>query len=156
MSKRNRTYANDPDGTRLPIKVDSTSNGEFMPRPLSATHIKANRMALENCDANARNTGQHRRDFLVSTAGAATTLLALNEAQRGRRSARQQYVLPWEARFEEAAAKDALDGDEFIFDIQGHHVGNIDSWWKVRRSIPRVTTTSSLPPGGLRLRRRRS
>jgi hypothetical protein len=25
----------DPDGTRLPIKVDSASNGEYAPRPLS-------------------------------------------------------------------------------------------------------------------------
>ena len=128
MSNKSKTYANDPDGTRLPIKVDSTSNGEFMPQPLSATHKKANRMALENCDANARKTGQRRRDFLVSTAGAATTLLALNEANAAAGQRGSKYVLPWEARFEEAAAKDALDGDEFIFDIQGHHVGNIESW----------------------------
>ena len=25
----------DPDGQRLPIKLDSTSNGEFLPVPLS-------------------------------------------------------------------------------------------------------------------------
>ena len=80
VTKKSRIYMNDPDGTRLPIKIDTTSNGEFMPRPLSATNIKANKMALENCDINARRTGQHRRNFLVSTAGAATTLLAINEA----------------------------------------------------------------------------
>jgi predicted TIM-barrel fold metal-dependent hydrolase len=128
MSKKNRTFANDPDGTRLPIKIDTTSNGEFMPRPLSERNIKANRMALENCDANARKTGQHRREFLVSTAGAATTMLAINEANAAAGMRGSSYVLPWEARFEEAAAKEALDGDEFIFDIQGHHVGGMDSW----------------------------
>ena len=128
MSKNSRTYANDPDGIRLPIKVDSTSNGEFMPRPLTATHEKANRLALENCDEGARKIGQRRRDFLVSTAGAATTLMAFNDANAATGQRGSKYVLPWEARFEEAAAKEALDGDEFIFDIQGHHVGNIASW----------------------------
>ena len=29
------TPLNDPDGRRLPIKLDSTSNGEFVPVPLS-------------------------------------------------------------------------------------------------------------------------
>jgi hypothetical protein len=27
----------DPEGKRLPIKLDSTSNGEFVPVPLSAS-----------------------------------------------------------------------------------------------------------------------
>ncbi len=128
MSKKSRTYANDPDGTRLPIKIDSTSNGEFMPKPLAPRHRAANRKALQDCDTGARKTGQHRRDFLVSAAGAATTLMAFNEANAAAGQRGSKYVLPWETRFEEAAAKEALDGDEFIFDIQGHHVGNIESW----------------------------
>lgn len=128
MGKSAKTYQNDPDGTRLPIKVDTTSNGEFMPRPLSKANTAANRLALETADANARHTGQHRRDFLVSTAGAATTLLAFNEVNAATGKRGSSYELPWEAGKDEAAAKDALDGDEFIFDIQGHHVGNIESW----------------------------
>ncbi|MGY8962926.1 MAG: hypothetical protein ACKVKT_05150 [Rhodospirillales bacterium] len=67
MSKKSRTFQNDPDGTRLPIKVDTTSNGEFMPRPLSEANLEANKRALIAADKNARHTGQHRRDFLVST-----------------------------------------------------------------------------------------
>jgi hypothetical protein len=35
----------DPEGKRLPIKLDSTSNGEFLPVPLSPTHRNANRLA---------------------------------------------------------------------------------------------------------------
>lgn len=128
MGTSSKTYQNDPDGTRLPIKVDTTSNGEFMPRPLSKANTEANRLALNNADANARKTGQHRRDFLVSTAGAATTLLAFNEVNAATGKRGSSYELPWEAGKDEAAAKDALDGDEFIFDIQGHHVGNIESW----------------------------
>ena len=125
---RSKPFANDPDGSRLPIKVDSTSNGEFMPRPLSAANQQANRRALQMADENARRTGRQRREFLISAAGAATTLLAFNEvnAAVGKRGSR--YELPWEAGKDEAAAKEALDGDEFIFDVQGHHVGDIESW----------------------------
>ena len=37
----------DNDGTRLPIKIDSTSNGEFEPVPISRTNTRANHLALE-------------------------------------------------------------------------------------------------------------
>jgi uncharacterized protein len=37
----------DPAGRRLPIKLDSTSNGEFPPIPLSRTNRWANRLARE-------------------------------------------------------------------------------------------------------------
>jgi hypothetical protein len=74
------TRRNDPDGLRLPIKLDSTSNGEFCPVPLQAQHFHARRLALEAATRNARKLGLSRRDFLVSASGAATTLLAMNAA----------------------------------------------------------------------------
>ena len=126
--KKSIAFANDPDGTRLPIKLDTTSNGEFTPQPLTAANKEANRRALIQADANARRTGHDRRAFLVSAAGAATTLLAFNEVNAAAGKRGSSYELPWEAGKEEAAAIDALDGDEFIFDVQGHHVGNIESW----------------------------
>jgi predicted TIM-barrel fold metal-dependent hydrolase len=128
VSRTSNRFANDPHGTRLPIKVDTTSNGEFMPRPLSAANNLANQTALSDADRNARLTGRSRRDFLVSAAGAATTLLAFNEVNAAAGKRGSSYQLPWEAGKDEAAARDALDGDEFIFDVQGHHVGDIASW----------------------------
>lgn len=125
---KSRRYANDPDGLRLPIKVDSTSNGEFTPPPLSPISLEANRSAFAKADRNARRRGIHRRDFLVSASGAATTLLAFNEVHAAAGKRGSSYVLPWEAGLDEAAAADALDGDEFIFDVQGHHVGDLESW----------------------------
>ena len=35
-------FVNDPAGTRLPIKLDTTTNGEFAPVPLDAVHHEAN------------------------------------------------------------------------------------------------------------------
>jgi len=37
----------DPEGKRLPIKLDSTSNGEFVPVPLSSANRAANRSINE-------------------------------------------------------------------------------------------------------------
>ena len=47
----------DPEGRRLPIKLDSTSNGEFVPVPLSPANLAANRLAHEAASANAKRLG---------------------------------------------------------------------------------------------------
>jgi len=73
-------YRHDPEGLRLPVKIDATSNGEFAPIPLAPEHHHAHRLAHEAATANARRTGLDRRSFLVSAAGVASTLLALNDA----------------------------------------------------------------------------
>ena len=49
----------DPEGLRLPIKIDTTSNGEFVPIPLSRANRLGNRLALEQATANARRTGSN-------------------------------------------------------------------------------------------------
>jgi len=73
-------YRNDPEGTRLPIKLDATTNGEFAPIPLAAVHRHARALALERAADNARRLAMSRRAFLVSACGAASTLLAMNAA----------------------------------------------------------------------------
>src|SRR3546814_10837570 len=56
----------DPEGTRLPIKLDTTSNGEFMPVPLDGANRRANRLAQQWASENARRRGLGRRAFMVS------------------------------------------------------------------------------------------
>ena len=70
----------DRDGVRLPIKIDSTSNGEYEPIPISKRNREGNKLALDWATKNAKRKGQTRRDFLVSSCGAASTLLAINHA----------------------------------------------------------------------------
>ena len=64
----------------LPIKVDSTSNGEFRPVPLTEHVARANSEAELRIGEYAKRVGIGRRAFLQSLCGAATTLLTLNEA----------------------------------------------------------------------------
>ena len=114
---------NDPEGQRLPIKVDSTSNGEFAPIPLDARQREGNRLARLNAADNARRVGMGRRAFLVSMCGAASTLLAFNavNAAAGRRGG--SFELAADAAVDPEAAAEALGGQEFIFDVQGHFIG---------------------------------
>lgn len=121
-------FVHDPEGTRLPIKLDSTSNGEFVPIPLDRTSKLANRMAHEAASTNAHRLGVSRRQLLVSACGAATTLLAFNAAQAAAGRGAGFYSLASEAGLDQDAATEALEGNEFIFDVQGHFVNPTGAW----------------------------
>ncbi|MEN8182191.1 MAG: amidohydrolase family protein [Myxococcota bacterium] len=112
----------------LPIKLDSTSNGEFAPVPLPEDARRANRLAAEQASVHARRLGLSRRAFLVSSCGAASTLLAMNQSfgQSGRRGG--FYALPPQAALEPELAEAHLGGAEFIFDVQSHHVSPQRPW----------------------------
>jgi hypothetical protein len=113
---------------RLPIKIDSTSNGEFRPVPVPDVVGRANALAATQIGVHAKRVGVGRRAFLQSLCGAATTLLTLDHAFAARGNGGGRFVLPKEAAFETAAAADALTGDEFIFDVQTHMVDPAGAW----------------------------
>jgi predicted TIM-barrel fold metal-dependent hydrolase len=118
-----RWRARDPG---LPIKLGPCSNGEFDPAPLSPVAEAAIRRARDDCDRNARRLGLSRRQFLLSMCGAATTLLALNacadEATRATKGRKPggHFEIPTTATTDPDAARAALAGNEFVFDVQGH------------------------------------
>jgi len=115
------TTPEDPEGKRLPIKLDTTSNGEFVPVPLSASNRAANRLAHEAASANSKKLNTSRRTFLVSACGAASTLLAFNQAHGtggGFYDLERESALDAQlARVQTGPAK-----DELIFDVQGHFI----------------------------------
>ncbi|MCH7778630.1 MAG: amidohydrolase, partial [Gemmatimonadetes bacterium] len=115
--------SSDPEGKRLPIKLDSTSNGEFMPIPLDATNGRANQLAQRSASENARRRGVDRRAFMVSACGAASTLLAFNAANAASGRTGGFFELEQVAAVDPGVALDRLGGREFVFDVQGHFVG---------------------------------
>jgi predicted TIM-barrel fold metal-dependent hydrolase len=121
----------DPEGTRLPVKLDSASNGEFVPVPLSSANREANRLAHEAAFLHSKKLGVGRRSFLVSTCGAASTLLAFNAANAAAGKTGGWFDLPREAALEPQLAQARLGGKgEFIFDVQGHFVDPSGAWVK--------------------------
>ena len=142
----NRTDSNmpnlDPDGTRLPIKLDPTSNGEFAPVPLSPVNHAANRLAHEAATRNAKRLALSRRKFLISACGAASTLLAFNSANAvaGKTGGFFDLVPEAALELELAQAQIGPAAGEFIFDVQGHFVDPNGPWLQ------------KLPPGSNPLR----
>ncbi len=121
-------YRHDPEGSRLPIKLDTTTNGEFAPVALEPYHEAAIAHAHAAAGDNARRLGVGRRDFMISTCGAATTLLAFNEAHAAQGRIGGRFDLPAQAGVDVDLAAAALEGDEFIFDVQNHHVNALGRW----------------------------
>ena len=135
----------DPEGTRLPIKLDTTSNGEFVPVPLSPVNRYANLLAHENASVNAKRRSLSRRQFLVSACGAASTLLAFNQANAAAGKTGGWFDLDPEAALDSQIAASQLDKGEFIFDVQGHFVDPTGEW--VKKLPPGVKRFTFAPKG---------
>ncbi len=120
----------DPEGRRLPIKLDSTSNGEFVPIPLDSSLLRARALASERASGFSKRLGMGRRDFLVSSCGAAATLLAYNEAHAAAGRTGGWFALSAEAATEPQLAAAELGRKEWIFDVQGHFVNPTGAWLK--------------------------
>ncbi len=115
-------YRFDPEGLRLPVKLDSTSNAEYEPIPLEARNQRANEIAQSAVTRSARRVAMGRREFLVSAAGAATSLLAINEANAAAGKTAGFYELDKEAGENVQLAEASIGKKEFVFDVQGHYV----------------------------------
>jgi hypothetical protein len=124
-------YVIDPEGRRLPIKLDATSNGEFEPVPLSPANRAGNRLAQEAATGNTKRLGLNRRDFLVSACGAASALLAFNAANAAAGKRGGFFELEPEAALDSQLAQARVGSKgEFIFDVQGHFVDPTGAWVK--------------------------
>jgi hypothetical protein len=106
----------------LPIKLHPCSNGEFLPPPPSPLVREVARRTRDRVSRNASALGMSRRQFLLSSMGAATMLSVLaactRDAEQGAPGG--TFEVPPEAEHELDAALDALGGDELVFDVQGH------------------------------------
>jgi len=127
------------DDPGLPIKLNPCSNGEFAPQPPSEVVREAVRRARRACDENARRIGMDRRQFLLSSMGAATTLIALaacsseSDDSSGNDSG-GSFDVPDEATVDPDAALETLGSDQPVIDVQTHlleypegHSGGIGS-----------------------------
>jgi predicted TIM-barrel fold metal-dependent hydrolase len=114
----------DPQGNRLPIKLDSTSNGEFVPVPLWPANLEANRLAHEAAAKNSKRLGCSKRKFLTSACGAASTLLAFNVANAAAGRTGGFFDLPTDAALDLQLARAQIGSakQEFILDVQGHFI----------------------------------
>jgi hypothetical protein len=113
-----------------PIPFHVGSNGEYAPRRKTERDRRAERLFAERSDARARRLGVSRRDFVGSVLGTATALGVINQiygcgSEENSGNGGGGYggtggMDPGECV--------ALTGDEFIFDVQTHHVNPAGAW----------------------------
>jgi len=114
---------NDPG---LPIKLGPCSNAEYDPEPLPDVLRETLRRTRAASERHVRRLAISRREFLRSTMGAAAMLLALDACTADRmrvverREPGGRYRVPDEAAEDPAVAEDALEAEDFVFDVQGH------------------------------------
>lgn len=121
----------------LPIKLGPCSNGEYDPEPLTPLIQDVIARSHADIDVAARRLGISRRAFLKSVSASAIVLLALDEAtvQASPDPVGGRYLIDPEARLDHDAAVDALGGDQWVFDLQGHlleydlNPATRDSWF---------------------------
>src|SRR5690606_17493551 len=111
----------------LPIKLDPVSNGEFAPIPQSAGLKGVVHSARQRITHHASRRGIERREFLWTSCASATVLLGINSLVG---CAGGRYALNSETELDNAAADEVLAGNEFIFDVQTHHVSTDRPWYK--------------------------
>ena len=143
----------DPEGARLPIKLDTTSNGEFLPVALSPANRQANRLAREAASRYAKRLGLTRREFLVSACGAASTLVAFNTAYAAAGRTGGYFEIPADAPLDLKLAQARVGSKgEFVFDVQGHFVDPSGAWLKTAPTdafkwSPKAACGLANPPG---------
>ena len=103
--------------SETPLPTRLVSNEEFPPLPQTAAQRRVEETILAEAGRLAPRLGLSRRDFLRTSGGVATSLLAMNAV-----FGRFWDVQPVEAA--DAAAFKERSGDRFfIFDVQLHYVG---------------------------------
>ncbi len=124
------SHEHDPEGRRLPFKIDSATNGEYEPRPLTSFERNVRRAAHERVDVAAKYVGLDRRSFLKSSMGVAAVLLTMNQACRDSGRDGGGFDVSGDAEHDPDAAGATLGkrDDEFIFDIQTHCVDPSGDW----------------------------
>lgn len=107
----------------LPIPTQIVSNEEFIPPPQSAQQKEVEARTLSLAEKLARRQGLSRRVFLRTGSGMAVALWAMN----------QVFDQCFEVDAAELESQDAhrekWPKDQFIFDVQTHHVDVEGPWY---------------------------
>src|SRR5262249_38733361 len=107
----------------LPIPAQIASNEEFVPPPQSLEQREYKHRALDLADRAAKKQGRSRRDFLRSGSGMAAAMIALNQAHG------EAYDVDLVEAFDQDAFQERWPKDQFIFDVQTHHVDVNKNWY---------------------------
>jgi len=112
----------DDDAPSTPFPVTPVSNGEWLPRGVSAKARLTEKLIAEETAAQAKRHGMTRARFLRTAAGTATAFWVLNKVN-GLPQTGEAAPLPIRRVQceDEDAAREVLDRSMFVMDVQTHH-----------------------------------
>jgi predicted TIM-barrel fold metal-dependent hydrolase len=107
----------------LPIPARIASNEEFIPPPQSRQQQEYEARLMEISDRAAQRQGLDRRSFLRTGSGVAAALVALNQVFG------ECYDVSAQEVEDQQAFAEKWPKDQFIFDVQTHHVDVSKKWY---------------------------
>jgi hypothetical protein len=108
-------------GVDSPMPTQVVSNEEFVPRPQTRKQAEVEYLIGQMADEKSRKLGMPRRDFLRSSMGFATALMASNIAY-----GKKYWEVEEAETLEEAANAERLPkGEYFIIDVQAHFTNGL-------------------------------
>ena len=109
-------HKDDTEDLRSPIPTQVVSNEEYLPRPQTTDQKRVEAIIHDMAEKYGKKVGLSRRDFLRTTNGMALAFVAMN----------QVFGDYFQAHAEEltdiGAISELTKRDQFIFDVQTHHV----------------------------------
>ena len=114
----------DVGGETLPIPSRIASNEEFIPPPQSPQQKEYEARLLALADDAAQKQGLSRRQFLRTGSGMAAALVALNQVFG------DVYDVAAAEMHSQEAFAERWPKDQFIFDVQTHHVDISQKWYE--------------------------
>ena len=106
-----------------PIPTRIASNEEFIPPPQSPQQKEFEARLNDLSEQAAQRQGLSRRDFLRTGSGMAAALLALNQVFG------DVYEVSADEVDDQKAFEEKWPKDQFIFDVQTHHVDVSRKWY---------------------------
>jgi predicted TIM-barrel fold metal-dependent hydrolase len=125
----------------LPIPSRIVSNEEFLPPPQTPQQKEYEARLLAISDQAAKNQGLSRRDFLRTGSGMAAALFALNQVFG------DVYDVNAAEIQDQQAFAEKWPKNQFIFDVQTHHVDVNGAWYKTSEGKGAVGILRLFRPG---------
>ncbi len=107
-----------------PIPTQIASNEEFIPPPQTPEQKEVEARLIELSNEAAKGQGLDRRSFMRTGSGMAAALVALNQVFG------DCYDVNADEVRDQAAFRERWPKDQFIFDVQTHHVDVSRNWYE--------------------------
>lgn len=108
----------------MPIPTQVVSNEEFIPPPQSEQQKEVEARTLEIAEQQANKHGMTRREFLRTGMGMAAALYAMNQVFG------ESFEVSKEEFTDPQAFQEKWPKEQFIFDVQTHHVDVESKWYE--------------------------